>query len=119
LPAQTVMLKLQTADFKLPTRSHALSGPPQLAAKVFAAGHVFLRHEADGTQFRLIGIAVFEFLDAARGDPDDLLDERAFTRGGGQTCARSRPRQIRPRSGRRGTDTDKQRCGFNGRAWCS
>jgi hypothetical protein len=39
-----------------------------------------VRREADRTKFRLIGIAVFLFLDAGRGDPDDLLDERRFVR---------------------------------------
>jgi len=64
-------------------RARALSDPTQLAAKIFAAGRELLRREADGTKFRLIGIAASPFLGAARGDPGDLLDEGGIACGGG------------------------------------
>jgi len=77
LAASSVTLKLKTADFKLRTRARALVNPTQLAAKIFAAGRDLLASEADGTKFRLIGIAVSHFCEAARADPGDLLDEQA------------------------------------------
>ncbi|HXW29665.1 MAG TPA: DNA polymerase IV, partial [Xanthobacteraceae bacterium] len=76
LAGSSVTLKLKTADFKLRTRARSLSAPTQLAAKIFAVGRELLIGEAEGTKFRLIGIAVSQLVDAARADPGDLLDER-------------------------------------------
>ena len=106
---------------KLPARSHARSDPPALAAKIFAAPAPAFAKQGHATKFRLIGVALFLFLDAARGDPHDLLDERTCARGRGQTCARSSSRPMRPRSVRAALNTDskKQRRGLSGRAWCS
>ena len=109
LPAQTVMVWVQTVDFKLPARSHARSDPPALAAKIFAAPAPAFATQGQATKFRLIGVALFLFLDAARGDPDDLLDERTFARRRGQTCARSSSRPMRPRSVRAALNTDSEK----------
>jgi DNA polymerase IV len=76
LAGSTVTLKLKRADFKLRTRGRALSDPTHLAAKIFATARALSRPEADGTKFRLIGIAVSQLVDATRADPGDLLDER-------------------------------------------
>jgi hypothetical protein len=103
------MLWVQTVDFKLPARSHARSDPSALAAKIFAAPAPAFATQGQATKFRLIGVALFLFLDAARGDPDDLLDERTFARRRGQTCARSSSRPMRPRSVRAALNTDSEK----------
>jgi hypothetical protein len=103
------MLWVQTVDFKLSARSHARSDPPALAAKIFAAPAPAFATQGQATKFRLIGVALFLFLDAARGDPDDLLDERTFARRRGQTCARSSSRPMRPRSVRAALNTDSEK----------
>ena len=94
---------------------------PALAAKIFAAPAPAFATQGQATKFRLIGVALFLFLDAARSDPDDLLDESTCARRRGQTCARSSSRPMRPRSVRAAlnTDSEKQRCGLSGRASCS
>ena len=96
LAGSTVTLKLKTADFKLRTRGHALSDPTQLAAKIFATGRALLLPEADGTKFRLIGIAVSQFVEAARADPGDLLDQR----GARAAAAEHALDQVRAKFGR-------------------
>ena len=55
---QTVTLKLKTADFKQRTRNTTLVDATVLAGQMFAAGRQMLEREADGTQFRLIGIGI-------------------------------------------------------------
>jgi hypothetical protein len=89
------MLKLQSADFKLSARSHALSDPPPRAAKIFATSLHAFATRGRRNKFRVIGIAVF--------------------------CSSTRiPRQIQPRSVSAAfdIDTEKQRRGLNGTAWC-
>jgi DNA polymerase-4 len=76
LAGSTVTLKLKTADFKLRTRARSLEDPTQLAAKIFAAGRDLLAREADGTNFRLIGIGVSALVAAGAADPADLIDRR-------------------------------------------
>src|SRR5262249_30133608 len=56
LSGSTVTLKLKSADFRIRTRTRALSAPTELAAKIFAAARDLLKREADGTKFRLIGV---------------------------------------------------------------
>ena len=77
LAGSTVTLKLKSADFKIRTRARALSGPTQLAARIFAAGRDLLQHEVGSTRFRLIGIGVSHLEDAAGDDLADLIDRRA------------------------------------------
>lgn len=74
LSGRTVTLKLKTADFRLMTRSRSLADPTQLAEMIYRAGEPLLRHEADGTPYRLIGIGVTELATAAEADPPDLVD---------------------------------------------
>jgi DNA polymerase IV len=74
LAGSTVTLKLKTRDFRLLTRARGLGDPTQLAVRIFAAGRDLLAGETDGTQFRLIGIAVSELIGAERADPPDLVD---------------------------------------------
>ena len=77
LAGSTVTLKLKSADFKIRTRARALSGPTQLAARIFAAGRDLLQHEVGSTRYRLIGIGVSHLEDAVGDDLADLIDRRA------------------------------------------
>ena len=77
LAGSTVTLKLKSADFKTRTRARALSGPTQLAARIFAAGRDLLQNEIGTTRFRLIGIGVSHLEDATGDDLADLIDRRA------------------------------------------
>jgi DNA polymerase-4 len=77
LAGSTVTLKLKTADFRLRTRARGLGDPTQLALRIFTAGRDLLASETDGTQYRLIGIAVSELVGAERADPPDLVDRGA------------------------------------------
>ncbi len=80
LAGRTVSLKLKTANFKILTRARQLPDPTQLADRIYRAGEDLLEKEADGRQFRLIGIGVSDFVDLKLADPRDLLDEGADRR---------------------------------------
>jgi DNA polymerase IV len=77
LAGATVTLKLKTADFKIRTRARSLENLTQLANRIFAAARALLQHEADGTQFRLLGVGVSAIDSADTADPADLVDGRA------------------------------------------
>ena len=70
----TVTLKLKTANFKLRTRAATLAQPTQLADTIFRAAARLLERETDGTRFRLIGVGMSGFADAADADRPDLAD---------------------------------------------
>jgi DNA polymerase-4 len=71
-----ITLKLRRADFKSITRQRQLNEPTLLAARLFEIGRVLLSAEADGRQaFRLIGIGLSDFHDAAIADKGDMLDQ--------------------------------------------
>jgi DNA polymerase IV len=77
LAAGTVTLKLKTADFRLRTRSRALTDPTQLADTLFHAADRLLQGEADGiTRFRLIGVGADRLADAAAADLPTLFDSQ-------------------------------------------
>ena len=76
----TVTLKLKTAGFKIITRSRRLADPTQLADRIFRTGRELLVREADGRDFRLIGIGVADFAEPEQADPDDLVDLQATKR---------------------------------------
>lgn len=80
LAGRTVTLKLKTAQFKIITRSRKIADPTRLADRIFRLGRDLLLPEADGRRFRLIGIGVADFADAALADPDDLVDAQAVKR---------------------------------------
>jgi DNA polymerase-4 len=86
LAAITVTLKLKTKDFRLRTRSRRLADPTQLADRIFSAGAELLAPEADGTEFRLIGISVSDFADPRLADPDDLIDPGARKRAAAEAA---------------------------------
>ncbi|WP_274424186.1 DNA polymerase IV [Chelativorans sp. YIM 93263] len=80
IAGRTVVLKLKTADFRTRTRNRQLRNPTRLADRIFSAGLDMLKREADGTRFRLLGIGVSELTDAAKADPQDLVDTLSHKR---------------------------------------
>ena len=62
LAGSVVVLKLKTSRFKLRTRNRTLSDPTRLAARIFSAARDLLSREADGTPFRLIGVAIADLV---------------------------------------------------------
>lgn len=73
---RTITLKLRRADFKIITRRRQLHEPTLLAARLFEIGRALLAPEADGrATFRLIGIGLSDFHDAADADKGDMLDQ--------------------------------------------
>ncbi|MGZ5811815.1 MAG: DNA polymerase IV [Xanthobacteraceae bacterium] len=76
LAGSTVTLKLKSADFRIRTRAYSLEAPTQLAAKIFDCARKLLKREADGTEFRLLGVGVTGLAEAADADPADLVDHQ-------------------------------------------
>jgi DNA polymerase-4 len=74
LGGRTVVLKLKTADFRLRTRSMSLADPTQLADRIFRTAQSALKHEADGTRFRLLGVGLSNLTLAVNADPASLID---------------------------------------------
>lgn len=71
----TLTLKLKDAKFKIVTRRRQLPEPTLLAARIFSAARELLQAEADGkTKYRLIGVGLSDFSDAAAADKGDMLD---------------------------------------------
>lgn len=79
LATTNVTLKLKTAAFATRTRSTTLHQPTQLADTLFRAAEPMLKREADGTSFRLIGVAASGLRSADGADQPDLA-EPALTR---------------------------------------
>lgn len=73
---RTVVLKLKTASFKIRTRSISLEAPTVLADRIFQTARSALRHEADGTLFRLLGVGLTNLCPIEECDPTDLVDKR-------------------------------------------
>lgn len=74
IAGRCVTLKLKTAAFRLRTRSATLPHPTVLAEVIYRTGEALLAREVDGTTYRLIGIGMSRFVDAAEADPPDLAD---------------------------------------------
>ncbi len=75
LAGGSVVLKLKTSDFRILTRSRRLLHPTQRAAALINA-------EADGRQFRLIGIGVDQLASGTAADPPDLFGALSQPRNG-------------------------------------
>ncbi len=80
LAGRTVVLKLKTASFKLRTRSASLESPTQLADRIFRTAQIALKCEADGTEFRLLGVGIINLTDATGADPGSLIDPHSDKR---------------------------------------
>ena len=76
LAGSTVTLKLKTADFQIRTRARSLTAPTQLASRIFAASRGLLQRDADGTRFRLLGVALSALVGADRADTADFVEAR-------------------------------------------
>jgi len=74
IAAGAITLKLRAADFKLHTRSRAGLPPTQLAPRLFAAARALLDAEADGTPYRLLGVAAGDLSAASEADEADLIE---------------------------------------------
>jgi DNA polymerase-4 len=72
IAGRCVTLKLKTGDFRIRTRATTLAHPTQLADTIFRTALPALESEADGTRFRLLGVGLSMFSDAAEADPFDL-----------------------------------------------
>jgi DNA polymerase-4 len=71
----TLTLKLKDARFKIVTRRRQLPEPTLLASRIFAHARELLAGDADGkTKYRLIGVGLSDFSDAANADQGDMLD---------------------------------------------
>jgi DNA polymerase-4 len=71
----TLTLKLKDAKFKILTRRRQLPDPTLLASRIFSHARELLHADADGrTKFRLIGVGLSDFSDAANADKGDMLD---------------------------------------------
>jgi len=71
----TLTLKLKDTRFKIITRRRQLPEPTMLASRIFAAARELLAADADGkTKYRLIGVGLSDFSDAAAADKGDMLD---------------------------------------------
>jgi len=71
----TLTLKLKDAKFRIVTRRRQLPEPTLLASRIFAHARELLAAEADGkTKYRLIGVGLSDFSDAAVADKGDMLD---------------------------------------------
>ena len=74
LAAGGVVLKLKTARFAARTRNARLPSATVLPDLLFAAARSLLTREADGTSFRLIGIAASPLLPGDQADRGNLAD---------------------------------------------
>lgn len=109
LAGTTITLKLKTSAFRSRTRARSLSQPTQLARTIFTQARDLLRHEIDGTAFRLIGIGVSHLGAGNTAGDSDLLDvqgaraERAMDRlkdrFGADSVVRGLAFRHRPRGG--------------------
>lgn len=86
LAGRTITLKLKTADFRARTRSRQIGDPTRLADRIYATGAELLSREIDGTRFRLLGIGISDFDDAALADPGDLADPDAGKRAAAEAA---------------------------------
>ena len=74
LAGGSVSLKLKTRDFRLLSRSRKLDQPTQLAETLYRTALPLLEKEADGRDYRLIGIGAADLGDDSLADGPDLLD---------------------------------------------
>jgi DNA polymerase-4 len=82
LAGRVVTLKLRTPDFRIHTRRRTIPVPTQTARTLFAVGRELLAREADGRDFRLIGVGLAELVEADAVEDDFFAgDERRALAG--------------------------------------
>jgi DNA polymerase-4 len=96
LAGHTLTLKLKTSGFRSLTRSHQLSDPTQLAETIYRSALPLLEKEANGRDYRLIGIGLADFTSPEQADPPDLIDKGAAKRAAAERAMDS----IRGKFGR-------------------
>ena len=75
IAGRTLTLKLKDARFKIVTRRRQLPEPTLLAHRIFEVARELLAGDADGrVKFRLIGVGLSDFSEAALADRGDMLD---------------------------------------------
>lgn len=83
----TLTLKLKDTKFKIITRRRQLPEPTLLAARIFAHARELLAGDADGhTKYRLIGVGLSDFSDAAVADKGDMLDTQTPKRAAAEAA---------------------------------
>ncbi|MBX9747892.1 MAG: DNA polymerase IV [Hyphomonadaceae bacterium] len=71
----TLTLKLKDTKFKIITRRRQLPEPTLLASRIFQHARELLAADVNGkTKYRLIGVGLSDFSDAAAADKGDMLD---------------------------------------------
>ncbi|AWD21950.1 DNA polymerase IV [Fuscovulum blasticum] len=81
LSGRTVTLKLKRGDFQLVTRRHGLTGPTQLADRIYRAARGLFDHAGTKGPFRLIGVGIADLAPESAADLEgDLLDPAAEKR---------------------------------------
>lgn len=80
IAGEVVTLKLKTRDFRIATRQQHLLAPTQLADRIYRTADALLQKQADGRQFRLIGVGVSALAGEHLADPQDLADPEFETR---------------------------------------
>jgi DNA polymerase IV len=72
--SRTVTLKLKTKDFKIVTRRATFKHPSQQCQTIFAAAERLLKEQANGREWRLIGVGVSDLCPETSADPPTLFD---------------------------------------------
>jgi DNA polymerase-4 len=80
LAGGTVVLKLKSAGFRTRTRNRKLESATQLADRIFKAARPLLELEADGTEYRLIGVGITQLRGEGADGQGSLLDPEAGRR---------------------------------------
>lgn len=74
LAGTTIVLKLKTADFQTLTRNHKLPNATQRSRLIYQIIESLIEREADGREFRLIGVGVADLVPGIEADPPDLFE---------------------------------------------
>jgi DNA polymerase-4 len=84
--AAGLTLKLKTSRFQLQTKAISLAFPTQVPETIWHAARETLRHAADGTKYRLIGIGAASLVPPDLADRGDLVDQDAPRRAARQNA---------------------------------
>lgn len=84
---RTLTLKLKDTRFKIITRRRQLNEPTLLAHRIFETARELLAGDANGkTKYRLIGVGLSDFSDAAVADKGDMLDTKTPKRAAAEAA---------------------------------